>query len=95
LPLPCYSLQRQPTPQAAPAFECKDSTDQINGHEVFTSTCSPRDAPTYTVTHEEWWKGGKLDRADGPAVFERDPDGSTREHWYKDGKEIAPPRAVR
>jgi hypothetical protein len=77
----------------APEFKCKSTTDYINGHEVITSKCSSvRDGQT--VTDEEWYKDGKLDRADGPADFEREPDGTTRQHWYKDGKEIAPPGAA-
>jgi hypothetical protein len=31
-----------------------------------------RDAATGTVTFEEWWKDGKRDRTDGPALIERD-----------------------
>jgi len=36
-----------------------------------------------------------LDRADGPAVVERDPaSGSViNEEWYKDGKQVTLPRA--
>ena len=52
-------------------------------HRVITE----RDKPTGTVTHEEWRKDGKLDRADGPAWIVRDKaTGVTYEEWWKDGK---------
>ena len=53
-------------------------------HKVTTE----RDAATGTVTYEEWWKDGKLDRADGPAYIVRDAATGTvtREAWWKDGK---------
>jgi hypothetical protein len=39
------------------------------------------------MTCEKWWKDGALDRADGPAVIERDPVTGivTREDWWRDG----------
>jgi hypothetical protein len=51
--------------------------------EIRTET----DPATGTVTREEWFKDGNLDRADGPAVVWRDATTGTvtREGWWKDG----------
>jgi hypothetical protein len=51
------------------------------------------DPLTGIVTREEWRKGGKLDRDDGPAFTLRDDQTGTviREEWYKDGHQIEPP----
>lgn len=53
------------------------------------------DPVTGIIIREEWWKDGKEDRDDGPAIIERDAatGAVTREVWWKDGKKIAPPSA--
>jgi hypothetical protein len=53
---------------------------QTNGHQVDTR-CALR-------SYQEWRKDGKLDRADGPAVIERDRVTGVVivEQWFKDGK---------
>jgi len=60
------------------------------------------DPATGTVTDEVWrkenrWGSRKLDRADGPAVIQRDaPTGSvTLAEWWKDGKRFEPSPEVR
>jgi hypothetical protein len=47
-----------------------------------------RDTKTGTVTREQWWKGGKLDRSDGPAFSWRNAQTGilTCEQWWKGGK---------
>jgi hypothetical protein len=86
--------EQVPLPPAAAssaphAVECKPDIAQIDGHQV-TTTCGPNG-----IT-EEWRKGGKLDRADGPAMVWRDPatGTATYEAWFKGGEEIAPQRAA-
>jgi hypothetical protein len=81
--------------QAPKAVECKDSTAQINGHEVTTTSITttlsgaPDRSGTVCIVTEEWKKDGKLDRANGPAEFSRNTTTGvvTDEAWYKDGKE--------
>ncbi len=73
------------------AVECKPNIAQIDGHEVATA-CEPK----ISASISDWRKDGKLDRADGPALIVRDIDTDTviDEAWFKDGKEIAPPRTA-
>jgi hypothetical protein len=67
---------------------------------LFRKVETTRDTATDVVTHERWWKNGKLDRKDGPAVIERDATTGnvtyeasckaatgivTRESWRKNG----------
>jgi hypothetical protein len=68
---------------APKGVECKDSTAQIDGHEV-TITCYPETG----FISEDWRKDGKLDRADGPASIARDTATGTitGELWFKDDK---------
>ena len=46
------------------------------------------DVATGTVISETWWKKGKLDRKDDPAIITRDAVSGivTSEGWYKNGK---------
>ncbi len=55
-----------------------------------------RNAATGKVTLEKWYRRGKLDRDDGPAIIERHPvTGAVLfEVWYKEGKPIEPPLRV-
>jgi hypothetical protein len=56
-------------------------------HEEHT-VVSERDAMTGTIIYEIWYKDGRLDRADGPAVVYRNPTTGivTLEAWYKNNK---------
>ncbi len=60
-------------------------TPLVSGNHIVVS--EHHDA-TGVVTHEEWMKDGKYDRADGPAIITRDRDSGAiaLETWYKDGK---------
>jgi hypothetical protein len=61
--------------------------------EIFTET----HPTTGIVTYEQWRKDSKLDRADGPAVIERNAQTGTLtgDCWYKDDKEFHPSPDVR